>query len=105
MINKDSLYKIIERDKNELFSILCDLIKINSESFASHGNEAECAEFIRKFFNDLGYSAETYSPVDIPGFKEHPDYLDGRNLETRKNCTTIVPGNNNNRHRYCCNRR
>ncbi len=90
---KEKLYEIIERDKEELFDLLGSLIRINSENFGDHGHEIECAEYIQKYCEDLGYSAEVYSPLEIPGFENHPDYLAGRKLEGRRNCTMIVPGN------------
>lgn len=89
---KEKLYQLIEKDKEELFSLLGSLIKINSENFGDHGNDIACAEYIQKYCRDLGYEADVYSPLDIPGFAEHPDYLAGRKLEDRRNCTLTVPG-------------
>lgn len=89
---KEKLYEIIERDKEELFDLLGSLIRINSENYGDYGNEIECAEYIKKYCEDLGYGAEVYSPLEIPGFTEHPDYLEGRKLEGRRNCTMTVPG-------------
>ncbi len=92
MDNKKLLIDAIERDKEELFNLLSSLVKINSENFGSYGNEEECPEFVKKYFDELGIEASVYSPLEIPGFKNHPDYLDGRNLETRNNSAAVVPG-------------
>ncbi len=89
---KQQLYEVIERDKNELFEILSSLIKINSESFASYGNEEECAKFLEGIFKDIGCETDLYSPLSIPNFEEHPDYLFGRELKNRLNCTGVIPG-------------
>ena len=94
---KAQLYRAIEQDQEELFSLLGKLIQINSENFGSHGNETECAGFIKAYCEEIGYVAEIYSPMDILDFEKHPDYLEGRNLEERRNCTVIVPGENHNR--------
>lgn len=83
---------IIEERKDELFKILCDLIKINSENFGEHGNEEECAKFIHKLCQDLGLESDLYSPLDLEGFTENPDYYPGRNLETRYNVTARWDG-------------
>ncbi len=91
---KETFFNIIERDKQELFEILSSLIKINSENFGAHGNETECAEFIGKWFKNIGYEAEVYSPLEVEGIENHPDYYPGRNLENRKNCTVLIPGKN-----------
>ncbi len=89
---KETFFRVIERDKEELFQILSDLIKINSENFGTYGNETECAEYIGKWFGKIGYEADIYSPLEIKGIENHPDYLPGRNLENRKNCTVLIPG-------------
>ena len=62
---KEKLYEIIERDKEELFDLLGSLIRINSENYGDYGNEIECAEYIKKYCEDLGYGAEVYSPLEI----------------------------------------
>lgn len=89
---KLKLYEVIERDKDELFGILSDLIKINSENFGKYGNEEECPKYIDKWFKDLGFVGEVYSPLEVDGITENPDYLAGRNLEHRKNYTLVIPG-------------
>ena len=89
---KEKLYEIIERDKEELFDLLGNLIRINSENFGDYGTDIECAAYIQKYCQELGYTAEVYSPLELPGFTDHPDYLEGRKLEDRRNCTMTVPG-------------
>lgn len=83
---------IIEERKEELFTLLSDLIKINSESFSAYGNEAECAEHIYNLCNKLGLECDMYTPLDIEGFKDHYDYLDGRGLENRYNTVARYKG-------------
>ena len=41
MDKRELLYSVIESDKDELFELLGNLIRINSENFGSHGNEIE----------------------------------------------------------------
>ena len=81
------LHALIEERKDELFSLLSSLVKINSESFGTYGNEAEMAEHVLSLTKELGLESEIYSPLDLPGFTEHPDYLEGRSLENRPNVT------------------
>ncbi|MBR3934606.1 MAG: M20 family metallopeptidase [Clostridia bacterium] len=80
-----NLCNLIENKKDELFELLCSLIRINSESFVTHGNEENLAKYIYTICNDLGLETDMFSPLDIDGFEEHPDYLPGRGLENRKN--------------------
>lgn len=86
------LCKLIESRKDELFDQLSKLIQINSESFATSGNEAECAQYIYQLCTQLDLQTELYSPMDLEGFVNHPDYLPGRNLENRYNVTAVWKG-------------
>lgn len=83
---------LIEERKEELFQILSNLIKINSESFSTHGNEEECAKYIYDLCKEMGLEADMYSPLELEGFKEHPDYLEGRGLENRYNTVARMRG-------------
>lgn len=87
--------QIIEERKEELFLLLSDLIKINSENFVTHGNEEECARYIYKLCNDMGLETDIYSPMDIEGFSSHPDYMEGHNLENRYNTVARLKGEEN----------
>ena len=99
---------IIDERQEELYGLLSDLIKINSENFGSYGNEKECAEYIKKLCEDMGLQAELYSPLVIDNFENHPDYFPGRNLENRPNVTARWKGETDEDYgsfRHCKNRR
>ncbi len=84
--------KLIEERKDELFSLLSDLIKINSENFLSHGNEEECARYIYNLCNDMGLECDFYTPLELEDFENHPDYWEGRGLENRYNTVARFKG-------------
>lgn len=86
------LCNLIDSNKQELFELLSSLVKINSENHTTYGNEEEIAKYVYKICQDLGLESEIYSPMDIPDFKNHPDYMDGRNLENRYNVTAKFKG-------------
>lgn len=90
-----TLCDLIDENKEELFSLLGSFIKINSENYRTGGNEKELAELIHKLCLDLGLESEIYSPLDLPDFKEHPDYVDGHHLEDRFNVTAVMRGEKN----------
>ncbi len=83
---------LIDKRQDELFELLSELIKINSENFGEYGNEQPCAEYIHKLCTELGLESEMYSPLDIDGFADNPDYFPGRNLENRYNVTARWKG-------------
>lgn len=84
--------KIIDERQSELYELLSSLIKINSESFGSYGNEKEIAEYINGLCRELGLESEVYSPLVIKDFEKHPDYMPGRALENRYNVTARMRG-------------
>jgi acetylornithine deacetylase/succinyl-diaminopimelate desuccinylase-like protein len=81
------IFQLIEERREELFELLSSFIKINSENFSSYGNEEALARYIHKMCEELGLESELYSPLELEGFEEHPDYFPGRGLENRYNVT------------------
>lgn len=88
----EHICKLIDTRKEELFDLLCRLIQINSENLATSGNEEACAKYIYALCQELGLDSEIYSPMDLKGFEEHPEYLLGRNLENRYNVSGCWKG-------------
>ena len=87
-----NLCSLIDERKDELFSLLSSLLKINSESFVTHGNEEECARFVQKLCEEIGLETELYSPLDVENFENHPDYMPNHGLENRYNVAAIYKG-------------
>lgn len=86
------IFSMIDERKEELFELLSSLVKINSENFSSHGNEKDVAQFVHNYCRELGLESAMYSPMDLPGFGEHPDYLPNHGLEDRYNVTAVWRG-------------
>lgn len=91
------IVQIIETRKDELFEILSELIKFDSQNFGSYGLEKEVSEYIRDEINKMGYESDMYSPLDIEGFTNHVDYWPGRGLENRFNVSAVIPGKNHSK--------
>ena len=90
MITK--LLNYIEENKSELFDMLCKTIDIDTQNLGGDGFEKPLAEYMQKYFESIGVESELYSPDDVPGLKEHDDYLAGRNLDHRPNVTAKLSG-------------
>lgn len=89
------IFNLIEERKEELFGLLSSFIQINSENLETYGNEEELARYIYDICCDLGLESELYSPLEIEGFENHPDYIPGKNLENRYNVTARWIGSEN----------
>lgn len=82
----------IDERKEELFALLSDLIRINSENFGSYGNEGDCARYVQKLCDQMGLQTSLYSPLELPDFEKNADYFPGRGLENRYNMTAVWKG-------------
>ena len=91
------LKNIIDSRKNELFSILSSLVKIDSQANGIDGKEKEIAFFIADFLKETGIEPDVYSPLDIPGFDSHPDRWAEHNLKDRYNVSAVIPGKDHSR--------
>ena len=88
-----SLLNLIDERKDELFALLSSFIKIDSESQGKNGGKEEAlAKTVYAYCKDIGLDADLYSPLSIEGFCEHPDYIQGYNLDNRYNVTARLRG-------------
>lgn len=77
---------------DDLFSLLSDLVKFDTQNFITHGLEKKCQLYIADLYRNLGLETDVYTTDSIPGIKEHPGYLPGRGMEDRPNVTGIYYG-------------
>lgn len=91
---KTRVLDAIEQNKQRLYTLLSELIQINSENFGTHGNEQEIALFLSEKLKALGIASDVYAPDSIPGFTEHHEYLPGRHTDVRPNVTGVIKGTN-----------
>ena len=89
---KEKLLQYIEEHKDELFSMLLDMLAINTENDGKRSDETPLAEYLQARYKEMGVPAEVYSPDDVPGILQHPDYLAGRNLQGRCNVSATLRG-------------
>lgn len=88
------LLDYIEKNKAELFDLLCKTIELDTQNSGTDGLEKPLAEYMHKYFESIGVESDIYSPDDVPGLTEHDDYLAGRNLDHRPNVTAKLAGSN-----------
>jgi len=75
----------VERQSGRLVEILQDLVRIPSENTPPDGSEGECQKYIANFLAKIGCNPVVYGMDEVPGLKEHPLYLSGRNYDGRPN--------------------
>lgn len=90
-----AIFSYIDEHQDELFSLLSDLIQINSENYVHTGNESACAEKVRELYRDLGLDTELYYPDDL--IRDNSDYLEGRGTDHRPNVGGLYRGSDGKR--------
>ena len=97
MSSASDVQRYIDSNRQELFQLLSDMIRINTENTGSDGRETPLALYMGKTLRELGVEHCVYSPDSLPGIREHPDYLPGRRLGERMNITARLPGKSGGR--------
>lgn len=91
-MEKEKMLRLIDERKEELFDLLCRLVRFDSQNFGVSGNEEACARYIAGLCEELGLETDLYSPMDLPGFASHPDYFPEHHLQNRLNVTARMTG-------------
>ncbi len=92
---KEKVLSFLDEHKDEMFGLLSDLLKIDTQNYITHGNEEAGQRFFAEICRKNGFEAELYYPDDISGFTEHEGYLAGRGTDKRPNVTAVFQGKGN----------
>lgn len=87
----------VEQNSGRLIQILQDLIRIPSENNSPKGSEGACQKYIAEFLSALKCNPVLYAMDEVPGLKEHPLYLPGREYTDRPNVGARFKGTGNGR--------
>lgn len=86
----------IDDNKEELYKVLSDLVKIDTQNFVHTGNENDGQEYLKKICEGIGLDVDYYAPDDVEGIKEHPEYNSrDRGTDKRKNLVAVYRGEKN----------
>src|SRR5574344_1776690 len=81
----DKAIAYVDLKRDELFSILSRLVKIDTQNFDTYGNEKEGKLYVAQSLEANGLKPQIYYPDSVPNIKHHNDFLAGRGLENRPN--------------------
>lgn len=86
------LCELIDGRQEELFSLLSEFVKIDTQNFGDHGREAVLARHLAELGKKMGLAVDLYSPAELPEVMHSTDFWPGRHLEERYNVTLTYPG-------------
>ncbi len=86
--------KYLDRNKDELFSFLSELLKIDTQNYVTYGNEEAGQIYFADYCKKNGFEVDVYNPDDVKGISVHEGFLKGRGTDKRPNVTAILKGKN-----------
>ena len=66
------------------------LVSFPSENKQPYGNERACQMFVADYLRDIGCRVDVFTPLEVAGLTEHPEYLPGREYAERPNVVGIM---------------
>ena len=92
LATEQQLCEFVEQRSDRLIEILQDLVRIPSQNTAPTGTEAGCQRYIAQLLSRLDWDPLLYSMDDVPGLKEHPWFMGGRDYANRPNLGACLRG-------------
>ena len=84
-------YELDDKHLKELIQLTCDLVNIPTENHPPFGDEAAGIVFMKEYFEEMGFSVDEYSPMDLPEYPSHPLFLE-RDFRGRNNLNVVWKG-------------
>ncbi len=82
---EERLLEYVEQHSGRLFTLIGDLVRINSENMPPHGNEGDCQRYAAAVLQSAGWKPDLYMLPDVAGLHDHPLYIGGRDYAGRPN--------------------
>lgn len=89
---KKEICENIEGSKEELISVVQDLIEIPTENRPPEGNEKIAQEYLKEIFDSIRVENKLIDLDKVPGLTEHNAFHPGRNYKDRPNLVARYPG-------------
>jgi acetylornithine deacetylase len=89
---QQDLASYVDKHADRLVGIVQDLVRIPSENMPPEGSEGQCQSYVSALLQDLGWQPRLYLLGDVPGLKEHPLFVAGRDYRNRPNIGAVHKG-------------
>lgn len=90
---KNKIKQWVNMNQRRILDFNRDLVKIPSENLATSGNEKNVQMMIARVLDEMGFSVDVFSPMEVEGIRQHEAYLDGRSYDNRPNVVGTWKGN------------
>lgn len=93
LVNNRDIRRIIDtvdEMRDEIIQLERTLVRFDSVNQPPWGREGPCQAFVAECMQELGLRVETFTPDEVPGIKEDPAYLHGRDYTERPNVVGML---------------
>ena len=95
MISKHDTKRIlnqVDEMGGEIVELERMLVRFDSVNQPPWGNEGPCQAFVAERMREMGLTVDCFTPDEVPGLKEDPAYLHGRDYTDRPNVVGTLAG-------------
>jgi acetylornithine deacetylase len=86
----DRILKWVNAHRADVVGLAQSLVRIPSENKQPLGSEKECQRFVAGYLRDLGCRVDVFTPDEVPGLTDHPEYWPGRDYTDRPNVVGVM---------------
>jgi acetylornithine deacetylase len=86
----DAILEWVDAHRAAVVGLAQSLVRIPSENKQPHGSEKACQMFLADYLRDLGCRADLFTPDEVAGLTDHPEYWPGRDYTDRPNVVGVL---------------
>jgi acetylornithine deacetylase len=86
----DAILDWVNAHRAEVVGLAQTLVRFPSENKQPHGSEKACQIFVSDYLRDLGCRVDVFTPDEVMGVAEHPEYWPGRDYTDRPNVVGVL---------------
>jgi acetylornithine deacetylase len=89
-LQHDAILEWVNAHQADVLGLAQSLVRIPSENKQPQGSEKACQVFVADFLRELGCRVDVFTPDEVPGLSEHPEYWPGRDYTDRPNVVGVL---------------
>jgi acetylornithine deacetylase len=89
-LQHDAILEWVDAHRADVVGVAQSLVRIPSENKQPQGSEKACQMFVADYLRDIGCRVDVFTPDEVAGLAEHPEYWPGRDYSERPNVVGVL---------------